>query len=68
MTVCITALPTIAVMVGANRVVHGFAITSPAADTSRDPVEEEESRVRIVERAIAMMEAEVAPRTTWEVL
>lgn len=54
----VTALPTIATMIGANRVVRGPAITHPAGI---DPPE----RRRVVERALEMLEAEVGPGTVW---
>jgi glycine/betaine/sarcosine/D-proline reductase family selenoprotein B len=59
-TVFVTSLPTIATMIGANRIVHGPAITHPFG------LEEPERR-RIVERALEMLEAEVEPTTVWEV-
>lgn len=59
-TVFVTALPTIATMIGVNRVVHGPAITHPFG------LDEEERR-RIVDRALEMLETEVEPLTVWEV-
>jgi glycine/betaine/sarcosine/D-proline reductase family selenoprotein B len=59
-TVFVTALPTIATMIGSNRNVHAPAITHPFG------LDEAERR-RIVERALAMLEAEVEPLTVWEV-
>jgi glycine/betaine/sarcosine/D-proline reductase family selenoprotein B len=59
-TVFVTSLPTIATMIGANRIVHGPAITHPFG------LEEPERR-RIVERALEMLESEVEPTTVWEV-
>ena len=58
-TVFVTSLPTIATMIGANRVVRGPAITHPLG------LDEAERR-RIVERALQMLEAEVEPATVWE--
>ena len=55
----VTSLPTIATMIGVNRVVRGPAITHPFG------LDEAERR-RIVERALAMLETEVAPTTVWE--
>ena len=66
-TVFITALPTIAQMVGANRIVRGVAITHPTGDPSSAGGDELALRERILERAVAMLETEVAPRTVWEV-
>jgi glycine reductase complex component B subunit gamma len=66
-TVFITALPTIAQMVGANRVLRGIAITSPTGDPTLAHDDELALRTRIVDRAVAMLETEVAPRTVWEI-
>jgi glycine reductase complex component B subunit gamma len=62
----VTALPTIATMVGANRVVRGVAITNPLGDPERSPASELALRREIVERALTMLESEVEPRTVWE--
>lgn len=56
----VTSLPTIATMIGVNRVVRGPAITHPFGLG-------EAERRRIVERALAMLEAAVEPTTVWEV-
>lgn len=64
---CITALPTIAQMVGANRILHGVAITHPTGDPTRAPEDERALRRRIVERAVEMLQTDVEPRTVWEV-
>ena len=65
-TVMITALPTIAQMVGANRVLRGTAITHPTGDPSRPPSEEIAVREAIVRRAVEMLETEIDPLTVWE--
>ena len=62
----ITALPTIAQMVGANRVLRGQAITSPTGDRSLAASDEAELRRRIVERALEMLSADVERSTVWE--
>jgi glycine/betaine/sarcosine/D-proline reductase family selenoprotein B len=59
-TVFVTALPTVATMIGVNRNVHAPAITHPFG------LDEAERR-RIVECALAMLETEVEPLTVWEV-
>ena len=59
-TVFVTALPTVATMIGVNRNVHAPAITHPFGLG-------EAERRRIVERALAMLESEVEPLTVWEV-
>lgn len=62
----VTALPTIARMVGANRIVRGVSITHPTGDPSRAPADERAMRVAIVRRALDMLATEVEPRTVWE--
>ena len=59
-TVFVTALPTVATMIGVNRNVHAPAITHPFG------LDETERR-RIVERALELLEREVEPLTVWEV-
>jgi len=59
-TVFVTSLPTIATMIGVNRVVRGPAITHPFGLDDRE-------RRRIVERALEMLETDVEPMTVWEV-
>jgi glycine/betaine/sarcosine/D-proline reductase family selenoprotein B len=59
-TVFVTALPTVATMIGVNRSVRAPAITHPFG------LDEAERR-RIVERALAMLEHDVEPLTVWEV-
>ena len=63
--VFVTALPTIATMIGANLVVRGVAITNPFGDPERSPASELALRRAIVEQALTMLEAEVDPGTVW---
>ncbi len=63
-TVFVTALPTIASMVGASRVVRGVAITNPTGDP--DASDELSVRRQIVERALTMLETPVEHPTVWE--
>jgi glycine/betaine/sarcosine/D-proline reductase family selenoprotein B len=65
--VFVTALPTIATMIGANRVVRGVAITNPLGDPARSPAGERALRRRIVERSLALLETDVEPGTVWAV-
>ena len=62
----VTALPTIARMVGANRILRGVAITHPVGDPSLAADEEHDLRVTIVRRALEMLATQVEPRTVWE--
>jgi glycine/betaine/sarcosine/D-proline reductase family selenoprotein B len=59
-TVFVTALPTIASMIGVNRIMHAPAITHPFGLDL-------EQRRRIVERALALLEEPVEETTIWEV-
>jgi glycine reductase len=62
----VTALPTIARMVGANRILRGVAITHPTGDPSLGTADEIAGRRRLVERALAMASTDVDPLTVWE--
>jgi len=59
-TVFVTALPTVATMIGVNRNVHAPAITHPFGLDGSE-------RRRIVERGMEMLQADVTPTTVWEV-
>jgi glycine/betaine/sarcosine/D-proline reductase family selenoprotein B len=65
-TVFVTALPTIAQMVGANRIVRGAAITNPTGDPSLAPGDGQALRVALVRRALGMLATDVEPRPVWE--
>jgi glycine/betaine/sarcosine/D-proline reductase family selenoprotein B len=60
-TVYVTSLPTVATMIGANRIIRGPAITHPFGLDA-------DARRRIVERAFELLETEVEPNTVWEVV
>ena len=59
-TVYVTSLPTVATMIGANRIIRGPAITHPIGLYA-------DAWWRIVERAFELLETEVEPNTVWEV-
>jgi glycine reductase len=65
-TVLITALPTIARLVGANRILRGVAITNPTGDPTLSPQDELAARVRLVRRALEMLASRVEPGTVWQ--
>jgi glycine/betaine/sarcosine/D-proline reductase family selenoprotein B len=65
--VFITALPTIAQMVGANRILRGVSIAHPTGDPALATGDEAALRRRVVERALEMLGAEVDAGTVWEV-
>ena len=58
--VYVTSLPTVATMIGANRIIRGPAITHPFGLDAGE-------RRRIVERALALLETDVEPNTVWEI-
>ena len=58
--VYVTSLPTVATMIGANRIVRGPAITHPFGLDAGD-------RRRIMERALELLETDIEPNTVWEV-
>jgi glycine reductase len=62
----VTALPTIAIMIGANRVVRGVAITHPFGAPERGSAGERALRRRLVERAVELLETDVERGTVWE--
>jgi glycine/betaine/sarcosine/D-proline reductase family selenoprotein B len=64
--VFVTALPTIAQMVGANRILRGVSITHPTGDPSLAVGDEVALRRRIVGRALEMLASDVEPTTVWE--
>lgn len=63
----VTALPTIATMIGTNRTLRGVAVTSPMGDPALSAADEFTLRRTMVERALEMLASEVEPRTVWEV-
>ena len=65
-TVLITALPTIARLVGANRIVRGVAITNPTGDPTLSGQDELAARIRLVRRALDMLASRVEPGTVWQ--
>jgi glycine/betaine/sarcosine/D-proline reductase family selenoprotein B len=65
--VFITALPTIAQMVGANRILRGVSITHPTGDPSLATGDEHALRVAIVRRALEMLTSDVEQGTVWEI-
>ena len=64
-TVFITALPTIAMQNGANRILQGVSIAHPASDPDAD--DEAASRRAVVGRALEMLETEIESQTVWQV-
>lgn len=65
-TVFVTALPTIAQMVGANRVLRGVSIAHPTGDPGLAVGDELALRIAIVERALELLSTDVTPGTVWE--
>jgi betaine reductase len=54
----ITSVVDVGLMVGVSRLIRGFSITSPLADTRLDPEAEKEMRRRYVYKAIRMLQEE----------
>ena len=65
--VVVTALPTIAAMGGANRIVRGVAVAHPTGDPERSPADELIFRRRLVERAVELLATPVSTPMVWEV-
>ena len=65
-TVFVTALPTIAQMVGANRILRGVSIAHPTGDPGLAVGDEFALRERIVGRALEMLATDVDRGTVWE--
>ena len=63
----VTALPTIAQMAGANRILRGVAITNPTGDPTLPADDERALRVAFMRRALEMLATDVEARTVWEV-
>ena len=65
--VVVTALPTIAAMTGAHRILRGVAVAHPTGDPGRAPADEFIFRRRLVERALELLATPVSAPTVWEV-
>ena len=55
----ITAIPSIAAMVGANRIVQGRAIPNPVGEPSFAVEQEKELRRKYIEKALELLQKEV---------
>ena len=64
--VVVTALPSIARLAGANRILRGRAVTHPLGDPSLARGDEIELRRRMVERALSMLGQSVSTGTIWD--
>jgi hypothetical protein len=51
---------------GANRILHGVAINHPVGWPQMPLEQEKTARVRLVRRALEMLQSAVAPGTIWE--
>jgi glycine/betaine/sarcosine/D-proline reductase family selenoprotein B len=65
-TVLVTALPTIARLVGANRILRGVAITNPIGDPRLSRADELALRVHMLRRALEMLATQVEPGSVWQ--
>lgn len=66
-TTVVTAIPTIAEAVGANRITHGKAVSYPFGDPSLELEKEHEYRRRLMETALAALGQTVEGPTLFEV-
>ena len=59
----ITAIPSIATMVGANRIVQGRAIPNPVGEPSFNAEQDKELRRKFVEKALELLQKNVSGPT-----
>jgi betaine reductase len=64
--VTITALPSIARLSGAARVLRGRAVTHPVGDPAMSAQAERELRRAMLERALEMLGSEMNAPTVWD--
>lgn len=64
-TAFVTALPTIALQAGANRILRGVSIAHPASDPASP--EEVAHRRTLAERALEMLETAIDGQRVWQV-
>lgn len=62
----ITAIPPIALTVGANRVVRGVAIPHPVGDPREEPAVELEIRKKLLEKALQALCEPIKEQTLFE--
>lgn len=62
----ITAIPPIALTVGANRVVRGVAIPHPVGDPREEPAAELEIRKSLLEKALEALCEPISEQTLFE--
>jgi glycine reductase len=65
-TVHVCSIVPISKTVGANRIVPSVAIPHPLGDPAKSPEEERALRRRLVEKALAALETEVAEQTVFD--
>jgi betaine reductase len=64
--VLITAIPSVAFTVGANRIIRGVAIPHPVGAPSEKPAEELAIRKRLLERALKALSEPILEQTIFE--
>ena len=61
----ITAIPPIALTVGANQVVRGIAIPHPVGDPREDPASELELRKELLKKALEALSTPITEQTVF---
>ena len=65
-TAMICALSSVALSVGANRILRGTAITHPAGDPTRPPDREFDYRLALVRQALELLQLRLAEARVFE--
>lgn len=63
----ITAVPPIALTVGANRIVRGVAIPTPTGKPDEEPADEYAIRMKIFKKALDVLKTPITEQTVFEV-
>lgn len=61
--VLITAIPPVALTVGANRIIQGIAIPHPVGDPTKNPIDELAIRKRLLEKALKALTTSISEQT-----
>lgn len=64
--VLITAIPPVALTVGANRIIRGVAIPHPVGDPTKNSDDELELRKRLLEKALMALTTSISKQTLFD--
>lgn len=64
--VLITAIPPVALTVGANRIIRGVAIPHPVGDPTKNPDDELALRKRLLEKALIALTTSISKQTLFD--